>query len=296
MKEKKGISLIVLIVTIIVMIIIAGAIILSLTETNVIDQAEVAVEKHNLAEIKSAASMAYADWVLKTKSPATSSDVADAGQVQNYIRKKLIEQGLFTWQESSKYYITKTGGIEEINPEELILIVEIPENSKKMQIDLNLLENGTVDWGDDTGIKEINKSSNALHYYSQSGEYEIKMNIKAEYIDFNGQSDAYKIKEIKSWGNTGVKELWLYDATSLEYVACANENSFKDLSYAALVGGFEELPDYLFYNCKKLEEVDCYGCSNLKYIPEHIFEGCDKLTTVSFADCPKIENVPAEWQ
>ena len=67
MKEKKGISLIVLIVTIIVMIIIAGAVIISLTETNVIDQAELAVEKHNMSEIKSAVSLAYADWILEGK-------------------------------------------------------------------------------------------------------------------------------------------------------------------------------------------------------------------------------------
>lgn len=47
MKEKKGISLIVLIVTIIVMIIIAGAVIISLSQTDIIDKAEDAVTKYN---------------------------------------------------------------------------------------------------------------------------------------------------------------------------------------------------------------------------------------------------------
>lgn len=50
---KKGISLIVLVITIIVMIIIASAIIMSLTTNNIMDQADTAVEKSNRAEVKS---------------------------------------------------------------------------------------------------------------------------------------------------------------------------------------------------------------------------------------------------
>lgn len=50
---KKGISLIVLVITIIVMIIIASAIIMSLTTNNIMDQAEDAVSKSNRAEVKS---------------------------------------------------------------------------------------------------------------------------------------------------------------------------------------------------------------------------------------------------
>ena len=51
---KKGISLIVLVITIIVMIIIAGAIIISLNSTNVLDKADTAVVNSNEAELKSA--------------------------------------------------------------------------------------------------------------------------------------------------------------------------------------------------------------------------------------------------
>ena len=40
MKKIKGISLIVTVITIIIMIIVAGAVILTLTNTNIIDQAD----------------------------------------------------------------------------------------------------------------------------------------------------------------------------------------------------------------------------------------------------------------
>ena len=52
MKINKGVSLIVLVIIIIVMIIIAGAIIISLTNTNVIDQAENAATSYRVAQLK----------------------------------------------------------------------------------------------------------------------------------------------------------------------------------------------------------------------------------------------------
>ena len=61
MKQKKGISLIVLIITIIIMIIISGAIILTLTETNIIDQAETAVNKYNETELKQRVGLVFTE-------------------------------------------------------------------------------------------------------------------------------------------------------------------------------------------------------------------------------------------
>ena len=54
---KKGISLIVLVITIIVIIILAGAVILSLAQNNPIGQANEATRTHDAGEIESALSM-----------------------------------------------------------------------------------------------------------------------------------------------------------------------------------------------------------------------------------------------
>ena len=56
---KKGISLIVLVITIIVMIIIAGAIIISLNSTNVIEKSNKAVDASNAAEFYSLVTLTY---------------------------------------------------------------------------------------------------------------------------------------------------------------------------------------------------------------------------------------------
>ena len=61
MKIKQGISLIVLVITIIVMTILAGAIILTINNSGIIDRASSAVEESNLATVKELTQMAWAE-------------------------------------------------------------------------------------------------------------------------------------------------------------------------------------------------------------------------------------------
>ena len=58
---KKGISLIVLVITIIVMIIIAGAIIISLNSSNIIAKANTAVVKTDVGTLNDRLTLAYVD-------------------------------------------------------------------------------------------------------------------------------------------------------------------------------------------------------------------------------------------
>ncbi len=60
MQKKQGISLIVLVITIIVMIILAGAIVLTLNNIGIIQKASDAVEQTNLATVKELTQMAWA--------------------------------------------------------------------------------------------------------------------------------------------------------------------------------------------------------------------------------------------
>ena len=61
MQKRTGISLIVLVITIIVMVILAGAIILTLNNSGIIDEATDAVEQSNLATVKELTQMAWAE-------------------------------------------------------------------------------------------------------------------------------------------------------------------------------------------------------------------------------------------
>ena len=92
MKSKKGISLIVLVITIIVMIILAGAIILTLNNSGIINKANEAVEKTDLAQVKHIAALKWAEAYL-------DDTVEDKEQ---YVLKELSEEGINT----DKYDIT----------------------------------------------------------------------------------------------------------------------------------------------------------------------------------------------
>ena len=63
-NNKKGISLIVLAITIIVMIILATAIILSLSSNNLTGSAKEAASASDIANAKHVVSVAYGEWKL----------------------------------------------------------------------------------------------------------------------------------------------------------------------------------------------------------------------------------------
>lgn len=284
MEQKKGISLIVLIVTIIVMIIIAGAVIISLTETNIIDQAETAVEKHNKSELEAAANMAYSNWLANKHLEGAETPV------QNYIRNELIKQGVATWEDFSKWYITPTGKIEEIDQEALTIIVKVDQehNFAVFTTDYSLFN---IDWGNGDTETETSNAVTSL----KPGVYEIKItgeNVGALDLDEVG---AY-MTAIKSWGNVGLMEVRsIYTNDVLEYISVPNENSFKELKTIYLVANkLEELPDKLFKNCNNLEMV-LLSFPKIKNIPENMFEGIDKSNIyVDISGCTSLESIP-DW-
>ena len=65
MRNKNGISLIVLVITIIVMIILAAAVVVSLNNTGIIGKANVAVEATNKKQIEDLAALAWADAYME---------------------------------------------------------------------------------------------------------------------------------------------------------------------------------------------------------------------------------------
>ena len=73
--NKKGISLIVLIITIVVIIILAAAIILNLSKTNVVTNARTAVSENDRAEMQSAVNLKYADIFAEKLDKPTAEEI-----------------------------------------------------------------------------------------------------------------------------------------------------------------------------------------------------------------------------
>lgn len=94
---KKGISLIVLVITIIVLAILAGAIIISLSNQNIISQASDASSKADRANAKYVVTMTYASAVARANDGKAYSSYTDSTTnvpmtVADY-KKALTDQG-----------------------------------------------------------------------------------------------------------------------------------------------------------------------------------------------------------
>ena len=95
MKNKQGISLIVLVITIIVMIILAASVVITLSNTGVIGRANEAVDLTNEAQVQDLAALTWADAYMDNK---RGTDLV------NEVTTKLGEQGVT----SDKWNITIT--------------------------------------------------------------------------------------------------------------------------------------------------------------------------------------------
>ncbi len=85
MQKKKGISLIVLVITIIVMIILAASVVITLSNTGVIDRASQAVDLTNESQVQDLAALIWADAYMDGKRGST---------LETEVTTKLSEQGV----------------------------------------------------------------------------------------------------------------------------------------------------------------------------------------------------------
>ena len=95
MKRKQGISLIVLVITIIVMIILAASVVISLNNTGIINKANTAVQLTDEKQVQDLASLIWAECYL---------DPARKENIENEVKTELEKQGIT----ADKWNITVT--------------------------------------------------------------------------------------------------------------------------------------------------------------------------------------------
>lgn len=91
MKNNRGISLIVLVITIIVMVILAGAIVLTLNNSGIIGKASEAVKATNEANLKEMGNVYLGEYIIKT-----NNGEIDETQMNNsqYVKSRMLESGV----------------------------------------------------------------------------------------------------------------------------------------------------------------------------------------------------------
>ena len=104
-SNKKGISLIVLIVTIAVIIVLAGAVIMTVTDERPIESASEAKNKHNDAVLKENAMTLATQWVLEKRLGNTDKTRKE------YVMEGLEKQG-FTEEERGRVKVDDNGNVK----------------------------------------------------------------------------------------------------------------------------------------------------------------------------------------
>ena len=81
-KNKKGISLIVLIITVLVLAILATVVVINISESNIMGEAENAISEYNKKQYEQQLTLAYAGWLADNKGEKFETDNID--ELENY--------------------------------------------------------------------------------------------------------------------------------------------------------------------------------------------------------------------
>ena len=115
-KKSKGISLIVLVVTILVLSILAATVIISLSNTNVIVEATNAKNASDIANMKEVASVIYANVYLEKNGVVTREDIVEGLKSQGFSDEQIdlikieVKDGKVTIQSKQIYGIRREVG------------------------------------------------------------------------------------------------------------------------------------------------------------------------------------------
>lgn len=324
LQQGKGITLIALIVTIVVLLILAGVSIAVITgDKGVIKSANQAKTEQRGGTVE--------DRVAVWKAgKATSEYTHRETKTEDEMLNDLINDKLLFEDEIDRENKKITIGSKEIDystgnglelesdkgKEELILEYEVAAGDT-IQLPYYIFTgdgdttefNFQVDWGDgttETGITNDNISTKSKHQYQNAGTYDIKIKGKYESLVCSGDAmetaNYDKLKKVKQWGTTGLKYVDFSYCSNLNEIVSPTENSFSNLIGICLANtSIQSIPENLFANCPNVTNFSYlfYHCENLESIPEKLFDNCENVENFryTFEGCASLTgNAPELWK
>lgn len=319
LQHNKGITLIALIVTIVVLLILAGVSIAVITGDNGV------IKSANQAKTEQRGGTVEDRVAVWKAGKATSEYTHRETKTEDEMLNDLINDKLLFEDEIDRENKKITIGSKEIDystgnglelesdkgKEELILeyevsagdTIQLPYEDYTSHGDATEF-NFQVNWGDgttETGITNDNISTKSKHQYQNAGTYDIK--IKGKYEILVGSPDAMKtanydkLKKVKQWGTTGLKYVAFNYCSNLNEIVSPTENSFINLIGIYLgYTSIQSIPEDLFANCPNVTNFShlFFNCKNLESIPVNLFANCPNVTNFesTFGNCKNITSIP----
>ncbi len=257
MKKKNAISLIVLVITIIVMAILAATVIITLSNTNIISQANDAVKKTEAQQVEEMKALMLADGMLgKNPEPQTVGSTtltwnSSEKKVEAKVEGVLIPEG-FSYVEGTK----DTG-----------LVIEDKEGNQFVWVPVEYTATGVTDAnGLDTGFTAVFKRETTENtYYTEpyteaadweKNEYNAMMQSVQKYNGFyiarfeagDGEATSERTAETEVHKVVSKRGAYVYD-----YV------SWGDSMTEIGTSGATYLSQNMYKNSKSVVSTLCYG-------------------------------------
>ena len=319
LQHNKGITLIALIVTIVVLLILAGVSIAVITGDNGV------IKSANQAKTEQRGGTVEDRVAVWKAGKATSEYTHRETKTEDEMLNDLINDKLVYEDEIDRENKKITIGSKEIDystgsdlklesdkgKEELILEYEVAAGDTIQLPYEDYTSHGyatefnfQVNWGDgttETGITNDNISTKSKHQYQNAGTYDIKIKGKYESLQCPSSSEDAenydKLKKIKQWGTTGLKSVALFYCSNLNEIASPTKNSFINLIDIYLGDtSIQSIPEDLFANCPNVTSFagTFNYCSKLTSIPENLFANCSNVTSFygTFEYCSNLTSIP----
>ena len=273
LNSQKAITLIALVVTIVVLLILAGvSLSLVLGENGIINKAKEAGDKYG---------------------EATKNEQLELEKVDEWLEENT--GSLY------KPMITKWN-IEAGN--EVTIYLYYPMNYDNP---VENTTNVTIDWGD--GTKETYTSSNLQYDFLGGYVTHTYQNSNSEtFIEILGECNMFYILydsspmliSIEDWGYTGSQTYNFSECENLTTIASPRSNTFKNvISFEGAFKGCRSLtsiPADLFVNCTQVTNFSntFSWCTSLTTIPADLFANCTQATNFgeTFMFCTNLTSIP----
>lgn len=315
-KGNLGITLIALIITIIVLLILAGVTISSLTKENgILNKADSAKFNSEIAKYKEELNLEILNEEATNLGDRSEKiNVTEGDEIKKYIpsfdkgkyegkliirNDKLVYIGQGDKEEYRKAVendLLEDGELinDEILEEYQPFITEwTVEDNDTIVLPLSTyrhnIYNFQVDYGDGTVVKVTSATDeNATHVYENAGTYTVTIKGQCPGFHFSGytkEGSNEKITKIIQWGNVLKNEGTVVDnGIGIDFKNCINlKGPIPEPTKNSLI----KCKDLSFENCKSLDGN----------IPRNLFKGCVKIGsfTNTFLDCASLTGeIPGE--
>ena len=304
LKNKNAITLIALVITIIIMLLLAGvAIQMTIGENGLIAKSTQAKSQQAKSELYETAKLSYLNLKAKSIEAGLTNPTVESILSETDFLNKYNVVGDNITNKNNEIIDTKDNLIKYIKNNE-----PLSSNSDQLILELNVISSGVLEF-----YCSDSDSSIEIEYHDNSKEIITSPGYHAPSTTKNYNPGKYKLK-LKGLNNNHLNGLSIISYADMNVdildwgkapnkqtgITLPNINNIISpepdyLTVHYYQGKFNSIPNDLFSQKINNEIMSCFSyCDNITSIPEDLFKNCinAKEFDYTFAHCNNLKNIP----